>query len=255
MEEFKGKRFSEACDGVAGRDAAFSTTHWSVVLSAGGANSLSSNQALEVLCRTYWYPLYAFVRRRGCSPPEAEDLTQGFFCHLFETEALRSVDRDKGKFRSFLLVTLTNFLNNEYRKSQAQKRGGQSPLESWDQLRAEERYRHEPLDNVTPETLFERRWAFTLVEEALAHLRQEYQGGDRLGVFEELLPLLVEELEPGALSTAAGRLKMNEGAVKVALHRLRRRFGEYLRREVASTVASPEQVEDEIRHLFSVLPV
>ena len=232
---------------------AFSTTHWSVVLGAADGASSVGQAALEVLCRKYWYPLYAFIRRRGFSAPEAEDLTQAFFAHILERGALGTVSPAKGKFRSFLLVTLTNFLNDEYRKAQAKKRGGGVLLESWDAVDAEERYRHEPVDNFAPERLFERRWAYTLVEQALAELRQEYERGGRLALFEALRPLLVDSPDRASAESTAAHLGMNDGAVKVALHRLQRRFGDHLRAAVARTVASPGQVEEEIRYLFSVI--
>jgi RNA polymerase sigma-70 factor (ECF subfamily) len=235
------------------RKTAFTTTHWSVVLEASHENSAAAKEALECLCRTYWYPLYAFIRRRGSNPHEAEDLTQAFFVHVFERDALKTVSPEKGKFRSFLLTALANFLNDQYQKSRAWKRGGGVLLESWDATDAEERYRHEPVDNITPERLFERRWAFTIVEQVLANLRQEYRTGGKLNVFEALQPFLVGPGDPGFTAAAAAQLEMNEGAVKVALHRLRRRFGCYLRAEIASTVASPDQVEEESRYLLSVL--
>jgi RNA polymerase sigma-70 factor (ECF subfamily) len=232
---------------------AFTTTHWSVVLEAIQENSPAAKEALERLCRTYWYPLYAFVRRRGSDPHEAEDLTQAFFVNLFEKEALKTVSPVKGKFRSFLLTALTNFLNNDYKKSQAWRRGRGILLESWDGIEAEERYRHEPVDNISPERLFERRWAFTIVERVLLKLREEYSAGGKLRILEELQPVLVGRGDPGCTRAAAARLGMNEGAVKVALHRLRRRFGDYLKAEIASTVASPDQVDEESRYLFSVI--
>jgi len=253
MNEPTGKNPTEEDFVFSGATGAFATTLWSAVLDAKDANSPSASQALETLCRAYWYPLYAFIRRRGYGPSDAEDLTQAFFAHLFEKGALKTVGREKGRFRSFLLAALTHFLNNEYQKSQAWKRGGKNLLESWDALRAEDRYRHEPVDNVTPERLFERRWAFTLLERVLSQLRQEYQAGGKLAVFDELQPLLAGEAGAGGTASAATRLGMHEGAAKVALHRLRRRFGDNLRTHIACTVASPDQVEDEIRYLFSVV--
>jgi DNA-directed RNA polymerase specialized sigma24 family protein len=231
----------------------FSTTHWSVVLEASKGDANRSAGALERLCRTYWYPLYAFVRRRSCDVHEAEDLTQAFFAHLLEKEALKTVAREKGRFRTFLLTAFANFLNNEWVKQRALKRGGTQVFTSWEELKAEERYRHEPIDHFTPEMLFERRWAFTLVEHVLMALRQEYEGANKLELFLELQPCLTAEAEPDFCGRVADGLKMNKGAVKVALHRLRRRFGERLRAEIGSTCASTDQVDDEIRHLFAAL--
>jgi RNA polymerase sigma-70 factor (ECF subfamily) len=223
------------------------------VLAARTSGSSLAREALEQLCRAYWYPLYAFVRRRGVGPHEAEDLTQAFFAHLLETEALKTVAREKGRFRSFLLSALTNFLNNEWDKQRTLKRGGQCQLISWDDVQAEELYRREPVDRVTPERLFERRWAVTMVDQVLSRLKQEYRTKGKLDLFEMLQPHLTQEATPGFYAAAAARLTMTDGAVKVALHRLRRRFGELLRSQIAHTVASPEQVDEEIRYLFAVI--
>jgi len=236
-----------------GERAIFPTTRWSDVLRAGHTTAAETAPALERLCQTYWYPLYAFVRRRGHDAHEAEDLTQSFFAHLFEHDALKGVTEGKAKFRSFLLAALTNFLNNEWDKRRTQKRGGLRQIVSWEDLSAEELYRQEPADNLTPAKLFERRWACTLVDCALGRLRREYEGADKLPLFEKLEPFLTTEAEPGFHAETAAQLKMSEGAVKVALHRLRRRFGELLRSEVAYTVADPEQIEEEIRSLFAAM--
>jgi RNA polymerase sigma-70 factor (ECF subfamily) len=236
-----------------GKPAAFDTTHWSVVLQAGGENSTLTHAALEKLCQTYWYPLYAFIRRRGLGPHDAEDLTQAYFAHLLERDALKTVAREKGKFRSFLLASLTNFLNNERDKQKTLKRGGRVHIISWDEAKAEDQYQHEPADHVTPENLFERRWAFTVFEQSLERLKQEHQGQSKQPLFNKLHPYLTREAEPGFLSNVSAELKLTEGAVKVALHRLRRRFGELLRSQVAYTVADPELVEEEIRHLLTAI--
>lgn len=233
----------------------FTTTHWSVVLEAGRTDSGRALVALERLCQDYWYPLYAFIRRRGHSREDAEDLTQSFFAFLMERKAIKSVDREKGRFRTFLLAALTNFLNNELDRRHAAKRGGRHEVVSWDEAEAEDRYRLEPVDRLTPEKLFERRWAFTVVEQVLARLQQEYEESGRLGVFEALQPFLTGEVGPTTHAELAAALKSNEGAVKVALHRLRRRFGECLRRQIAETVAQPEEVEEEIRHLLAALTI
>jgi RNA polymerase sigma factor (sigma-70 family) len=232
-----------------GKVGAFSTTHWSVVLGAGQNNLTAAAVALERLCRIYWYPIYAFIRRRGSSQHDAEDLTQGFFAHLLEKETLKKVDRQKGKFRSFMLAALTNFLNNEWDKQQTLKRGGKIQIISLDETRAEELYSREPVESLTPEKLFERRWAFTLVERVLARLKQEYATANKLKLFEKLERGLTREVTQDVCAGWAAALVMSEGAVKVALHRLRRRYGELLRGEIAHTVATPEELDEEIRHL------
>ena len=233
--------------------AAFSTTHWSVIVEAAKNDSTASAEALEKLCRIYWYPLYAFGRRCGCSPEDAEDLSQGFFARLIEKESLKTVGPEKGKFRSFLLTAFSNFANNERGKRLTQKRGGLNIITSWDGMEAEQRYLHEPADGSTPEKLFDRSWASTLVDQVLRQLRQEYERGNKLPVFRELQAYLTHEADPGVIAAAAQRLEMAEGALKVALHRLRRRFGEHLRAQVASTLVSPDDVEEELRHLVAAL--
>ena len=228
----------------------FTTTHWSVVLEAGRIESPRAKAALEKLCQRYWYPLYAFIRRRGHDPHEAKDLTQSFFVHLLTHEALTGLDRSKGLFRSFLLTVLTHFLNDEWDRQQAAKRGGGRQIVSWDNLSAEEMYQHEPADSSSPESLFDRHWAFTLVRHALLQLRQEYAAEGKGELFAQLEPCLTGAINPGFYAEAAERLKLNAGAVRVALHRLRRRLGQLLRSEVARTVRRPEDIEEEIRYLF-----
>jgi RNA polymerase sigma-70 factor (ECF subfamily) len=233
--------------------SSFPTTNWGSVLHAGRTDSVAAAPALEKLCRAYWYPLYVFIRRRGASPHDAEDLTQGFFEHLFEHDALRMLDRERGRFRSFLIAALTNFLNHEFHREHARKRGGGRRIVSWDQVSAEDRYVHEPAAPTTPAQLFERRWAYTLLDTALARLAEESGEAGKGALFERLQGCLTRETAPGFFAETAAALGMTEGAVKVALHRLRRRFGELLRREVAYTVAGPEDIEEEIRHLFKAL--
>jgi RNA polymerase sigma factor (sigma-70 family) len=231
----------------------FETTRWSVVLAAVETGSYPARAALEHLCRCYWYPIYAFLRRRGYDSHQAEDLTQSFFGFLLERRALASVDPQKGRFRSFLLAALTNFLNNEFDKARAAKRGGRHTIVSWDEIAPEERYLLEPAEPFAPDRLFERRWAFTLVERALARLREEQDQAGRSVVFRQLEPWLTSEVEAGQYSILAARLGLNAGATKVALHRLRRRFGELLRREVAHTVSQPDEIEPELRHLLAAI--
>lgn len=232
------------------RAGAFSTTHWSVV-AAAGSDLAGAAGALEQLCGKYWYPIYAFIRRRGSDHHQAEDLTQAFFAHLLEKETLRKADRNKGKFRTFLLAALTNFLANEWDKRQALKRGGQRQILSLNETVAEELYRQDAVETVTPETLFERRWALALLEQALARLKQEYAEAGKAELFANLEPGLSGAPGPGWYAECAGRLGMTQNAVRVALHRLRRRFGESLREEIAPTVGGAAEVEDEILHLFA----
>jgi RNA polymerase sigma factor (sigma-70 family) len=232
--------------------AAFVTTHWSVVLSAARRDSPEASQALEALCRAYWYPLYAFVRRQGHDPPEAEDLTQEFFARLLDKNYLKDVTVEGGKFRSYLLTLLKHFLANEWNRERAQKRGGGRTLFSIDDKAAETRYACEAADNTTPETLFERSWAMTLLDQVMDRLRDEYAASGKSELFAALQDHLsgAERLVPYAELGAA--LGMSEGAVKVAVHRLRHRYGELLRAEIAQTVSGPEEVEEEIRNLITV---
>ena len=233
--------------------AAFRTTQWSEVLDARQTDPERARAALENLCSRYWYPLYAFVRRRGHGPHDAEDLTQSFFAHLLSHEALRSVDPAKGLFRTFLLSSLVNFLNDQHDRHQALKRGGGKQIVSWDALTAEELYQHEPAEGLTPEKMFERRWALTLIEQVLSRLRQEYEASGKIELFRQLEGCLTGGVGLGFYEETARLLGMNEGAVRVALHRLRRRLGELLRSEIAHTVTRPEQVDDEIRYLFAAI--
>jgi len=231
----------------------FSTTQWSVVLLAA-QNGFSANEtALEELCRKYWYPLYAFVRRRGSDPQEAEDLTQGFFAFILEKETLKKVDRQKGKFRSFLLASLTNFLNNDWAKRCTLKSGGQFRILSLDAMEAEERYALESVEPPAPERLFERSWALALVQQVLGRLRQAYATDGNAELFAVLEAGLTGEVVGEHYDQWSVALGMSRGALKVALHRLRRHFGQLLREEIARTVATPAEVNEEIRHLFAVV--
>lgn len=235
--------------------AKFPPTLWSVVLRAGQDSSEQSRDALAVLCRAYWFPLYAYLRRQGKSPPDAEDLTQGFMLHLLEKETLSRVRREKGKFRSFLLASLQYYLANERDKQFAQKRGGGASLVPLDADDAEERYQSELADQLDPAKVFDRRWATTLLDRALGRLEAEHSGADRAKRFQELQVFLLGEPRTISYADAGKRIGIKEGAVKVAVLRLRQRFGELLRVEVADTVASPAEVEDEMRHLFASLSV
>jgi RNA polymerase sigma factor (sigma-70 family) len=233
--------------------AEFRTTHWSAVLAAGEDNSSQAEKALAELCQTYWYPLYAYVRRRGNNPTEAEDLTQGFFARLLEKKYLRDITPGAGRFRSFLLASLKHFLANEWNAAQTAKRGGGKVIFSLDDQDAETRYQFEPAENITPETLFERRWALTVLERVLAGLRREFSANEKAELFDELKLFLSTDEMGGSYAEVAARTGLKEGTVKVAVHRLRRRYGELLRAEISSTIKDPAEVEDEVSHLISVL--
>jgi RNA polymerase sigma-70 factor (ECF subfamily) len=236
-----------------GSGAWFVTTHWSVVLSAGRSDTPRAHQALERLCQTYWFPLYAYVRRRGHSPEDAQDLTQEFFARLLEGNRVRTADQQKGRFRSFLLAGLNNFLADEWDKSRAQKRGGGLRTVPLQLDTAETRYGSEPVDHVTPEQSFERRWALTLLDDVLKRLRGQYEREGKADLFAALNPCLVGDRTSQPYLELAQRLGTTESAMKSAVHRLRRRYRQLLREEIANTVASPDEVDDELRHLFSVL--
>lgn len=229
----------------------FLTTHWSVVLNAQGDDSSCARDALAHLCHAYWYPLYAFVRRQGHPADDAQDLTQEFFSRLLAKNYLAAADPGRGKFRSFLLSSLKHFLANEWDRAHAQKRGAGHQLISLDDTQAEAQYALEPADNTSPDKLFERRWATTLLDQVLSRLRAEYEGTERGKLYAAIKGCLTQEAAPYA--ELAASLAMSEGAVKVAAHRLRARYRELLREEIAQTVSSAGEVEDEIRHLFTAL--
>jgi RNA polymerase sigma-70 factor (ECF subfamily) len=230
--------------------ARFATTHWSVVLAAVESESSNAKHALATLCETYWYPLYAYLRRRGHCAEDAQDSIQAFFVQLLEKGSLRVVDRDRGKFRSFLLASLKHFVANERRRGRARKRGGgQIPI-SLDFPSEERRYGLGPTDELTPEKIYERRWALALLEKVAFRLRQEYDRRGKLRLFDELKALLAGEDSTTSYREIAARLGITEGAVKVAVHRLRRSYGELLREEVLQTVKEPDDVEEEIQALF-----
>jgi len=224
----------------------FPTTLWTVVLSVGQRKSSAADEALAALCRAYWYPLYAFVRRRGYRPQDAEDLTQAFFAHLLATEAIGKAQPAKGRFRTFLLAAVKNFLANEWDKGRALKRGGGRAALAFDAESAEARYQREPSHELTPERLFERRWALSVLDEAFSTLRNEYEQRGAGNLFAALKETLTGGGE--GYAAIAAQLGLTEGAVKVAAHRLRGRYRELTRAIVAETVAADE-VEDELRHL------
>jgi RNA polymerase sigma-70 factor (ECF subfamily) len=233
--------------------ARFDTTQWSLILAAGDSRHPGSRDALETLCGTYWYPVYAFIRRKGNNADAAVDLTQGFFTQLLEKNYLKVVRKELGRFRSFLLTAVQHYLANEWDRARAQKRGGGRAPIPLDRDTAEGRYRIEPAERETPEELYERRWAFCLLHQVLEQLKEEGQRTRHPERVEALIPYLTGEQEEVRYRELAATFGIKEGAVKVAIHRLRKRFGELLREEIARTVERPEQVEKEIRHLFSIL--
>jgi RNA polymerase sigma factor (sigma-70 family) len=230
----------------------FVTTHWTVVLSARDQRTPEAAQALEALCRTYWYPLYAFVRRQGRSPADAQDLTQEFFARLLGKDYLHSVERGKGKFRTFLLVLLKRFLADEWDRAHAQKRGGGSLHLPLDTALAESRYQREQGEDLSPDKVYDRRWALTLLERAMARLREEFTAAGKADEFQVLKAVLTTDKGALAYGQLAGRLGVSEGAARVAAHRLRRRFRQLFREEIAHTVGSQDEVEEEVRYLMSL---
>jgi RNA polymerase sigma-70 factor (ECF subfamily) len=239
--------------GEMSRQPEFAITHWSVVVKAGSNDSKDAHVALEELCRIYWFPLYAYVRRRGHSPEDAQDLTQEFFARLLEHNWVARADRQRGRFRSFLLSAMSHFLSDEWDKARAQKRGGGVAAVPLQLDTAETRYGHEPADQVTPEQTYERRWALALLEEVLRKLRAEYEQEGRTELFTALHPCLVGERTALPYAELAAKLGISEGTVKSSVHRLRQRYRHLLRCEIAQTVAEPGEVDEELRHLFVVV--
>jgi len=231
----------------------FATTHWSVVLAAGQDASPDAQEALEKLCRAYWYPLYAYVRRQGFSPEDAQDLTQEFFARFLQKKSFRRADRERGKFRTFLLTSLQHFLAHEWERARAQKRGGGLPLLPWDERSAESRYQLDATPDLAPDQVFDQRWALTLFQKALTRLHQEFAAEGKAQQFDQLKGFLSGVPAEGAYASAAADLGLKGGAVAVAVHRLRRRYGELVREEIAQTVASPAEVEEELRHLIALI--
>jgi RNA polymerase sigma-70 factor (ECF subfamily) len=231
----------------------FASTRWSLVALAGQRDAPESAEALASLCRLYWYPLYAYARRRLPTPEDAQDLTQAFFARLLEKEYLRQADPQRGRFRAFLLTAFNHFLAKERERAHAQKRGGgRSPL-ALDFQKGEHRYQHEPNHTATAELLFERRWALTLLEQVLARLRDESAQAGKERLFEALKVTLTGEEVARPYAELAAELGLSSEALKVTVHRLRRRYGELLRAEIAETVSSDAEVEDELRDLFVAL--
>jgi RNA polymerase sigma-70 factor (ECF subfamily) len=232
----------------------FTTTHWSLVSAARAdeASQTRAREALEELCRVYWYPLYAFVRSRGHSADDAEDLTQAFFTRIIETGGFATADRERGRFRSYLLGAMKHFLANEWHRAKAQKRGGQVQFVEWDALDPESRYAGASAQTDNPEELFDREWAHEIVAGALQSLRNEMEGAGKSDQFDALKGSLTGEDELPREEIAA-RLNMSEGAVKVAVHRLRQRFRELVRTAIAETVSSEVDLDDEMHYLVEVL--
>ena len=232
--------------------AAFTTTHWSVVLEAQG-ESPAAQEALEKLCRMYWRPIYAFLRRQNIRAEEAEDITQGFFAQLLERRKFSAIRKEKGRLRSFLLGALKYFLTDERRRATAIKRGKEQRLIAFEGLRGDEWLEMEPVDPVTPEQIYERRWALTVLEHVLNRLRDEYRSASNAALFDSLKQLLPDE--PGSPSQAeiAAQLGMSENALRQAFYRFRQRYQSLLREEIAHTVATPGDIEDELGHLIAVV--
>src|SRR5688572_5614373 len=221
-------------------------------MAARGADTAEARAALASLCETYWYPLYAYVRRRGANPDDARDLTQGFLTSLLERRDFETLQRERGRFRAFLLASLKHFLSNDTARRLAQKRGGGSVLSlTFDD--AEGRYRFEPAEPATPESLYERRWALTVMERVLASLRSEWEASGRAAEFDDLKACLLGETPEGGYAALAAKFNSTEGAVRTAIHRLRRKFQTRLRQDIAETVADAGEVDDEVKYLIRAL--
>ncbi len=231
----------------------FVTTHWSQVLAAVGCDSSRARCSLEQLCRSYWYPLYAFARRSGKSPEDAQDLTQEFFARLLVKNYLADADREKGRFRTFLITAFKHFLAKEWRKERALKRGGDQVFVPIDADDAESRYGFEPADEVAPDRIFERRWAMTILERTLTTLRTEYEEAGKGAIFNHLKGIITAGKAEMPYAEVAAELKLTEGAVKVAAHRMRRRYREILRHQIADTLGSEGEVDEELRNLMAAL--
>lgn len=240
-------------EGEPGGSPCFATTHWSVVLAAGQQEPAQAAEALETLCRTYWYPLYAFARRQGNSPHDSEDLLQGFFARFLEKRYLEHVDQSKGRFRSFVLAAFKHYLANEWDKAKTVKRGGRIEFLSLESEAAESRYWEEPASKLTPEKLYEQRWVGVLLERVMERLQHDFDASGKGPPFSALKSFLVGEGRPASYGIVASAHGLSEAALKMRVQRLRQRYQRLLREEIAQTVGRPEEVEDEIRYLFTVL--
>lgn len=255
MSTSTGKTFSESypVEGGLPRRPAFVTTHWSVVLAAGHSDTTRARDALAKLCQTYWYPVYAYLRRRGFKPEDAEDLTQEFFLRLLAKKFVAAADPARGRFRSYLLTALNHFLADEWDRVRAQKRGGGRRAVPLEVDTAETRYRLEPVEELTPEKVYEKRWALTLLENVMTQLRREYEADGKETLFGDLKHCLTKARAAVPYAELAEKLGLSEGALRVAVHRLRQRYRALLQKEIASTVADPAEVEEEMNYLFRVL--
>jgi RNA polymerase sigma factor (sigma-70 family) len=233
--------------------AIFVTTHWSVVQRASCESTTRARAALEKLCQTYWYPLYAYVRRRGHSPEDAKDLTQAFFLRLLEQQSLANANPDLGRFRSFLLGALNHFLISEWQKSQSKRRGGGHEIFSLDWVAAERRFDLEPADHATPDRAYDKQWATSLLNEVLRQLEDEYRREQKSELFQALKQTLTGPRESQPYADLAGPLGMNEGALRVAVHRLRKRYRALLQAEIANTVTSSEEAKEEMAYLLRAM--
>ncbi len=231
----------------------FTTTDWSVVLQARSGHSAEAAEALNQLCGAYWYPLYAFVRRQGYGPQDAEDLLQSFLACLIEKNYLKDVDPAKGRFRSVLLAALKHFLSKEWEKAKAQKRGGQARFVPLPSESAESRYIEEPASDLTPEKLYEQHWAFVLLESVMRRLEEHFTEAGKREFFEAAKGFLIGRHSPQTYAGLSQRFGLNEAALRMKVQRMRHRYQQVLREEVAHTVASPNEVEEEIRYLLRVL--
>jgi RNA polymerase sigma-70 factor (ECF subfamily) len=246
-------RTENSSSGPGEHGGAFATTLWSVVAAAGQGTDSAAQPALEQLCQSYWYPLYAHVRRRGYSREDAEDLTQAFFARLLTHQSLRVADPSRGRFRCFLLAALNHFLSNEWDKARAQKRGGDRNHFSFDTATGEQLYDREASRELNAEELYERAWALHFLDQVRQRLRDTYAEAGKADRFDALERFLPGEESPPSYAQAAAQLCVPEGTLKAEVHRLKRQYGELLREEVAHTVASPEQIDDELRYLIQVL--
>jgi RNA polymerase sigma-70 factor (ECF subfamily) len=231
----------------------FATTHWSVVLAAGTGSSETARNALERLCDAYWYPIYVYVRRKGHGPDDAKDLTQEFFAQVIAKNHFRLADHNKGRFRSFLLASLDYFLAREWSRAHRQKRGGHYKFVSLDHDAHEDCYQFEPEDGETPERQFQRQWAMTVLKQAMSALEAECVDAGKAGLFQEVKHLLAGERQDETYTAIGARLEMSESAVRVAVHRLRHRYSQLLRAEIAQTVESEREIEEEGRYLLRAL--
>jgi RNA polymerase sigma factor (sigma-70 family) len=230
----------------------FPPTQWSMIVAAAGTRSGPGREALEQLCKAYWYPLYAYVRRRGYKAHDAQDLTQDYFEKLLEKHYLEQADRDRGKFRTFLLTSLKNFLANEWDRANRLKRGGQYQFVSWDHEIAEDRYCRETASNLSPDVLYDKAWSYALLETVMNRLRCEYEAAGKGQIHEELKVYLTGDSQTPSYAEAGERLGLGQSAMKMAVLRLRKRYGQLLRDEIAQTVATPEEVDEEMRHLLGL---